>query len=50
MLNNKTRKYEFRKKKMNSGKSLKPMIISQIHNPLNSRFVVNQETQFNVKK
>jgi len=34
---------------MNLSNSLKPNLISQIQNSLNSKFELNQETQFNVE-
>jgi hypothetical protein len=34
---------------MNPGKCPKPGLISQICNSLNSRFGLNQETQFNIE-
>jgi hypothetical protein len=34
---------------MNLSNSLKPRLISQIQNPLNSKLEFNQETQFNIE-
>jgi len=34
---------------MNLSNSLKPRLISQIQNPLNSKLELNQETQFNIE-
>jgi hypothetical protein len=38
-----------KKKQMNLSNSLKPNLISQIQNSLNSKLELNQETQFNVE-
>jgi hypothetical protein len=35
-----------KKQQINLGKSLKPELVSQIHNPLNPRHGVNQEAEF----
>ena len=46
---NKSFKKEGKKKQMNLSNSLKPRLISQIQNPLNSKLEFNQETQFNIE-
>jgi len=49
MRNDEIEKHEFKKEKkqqINLDKSLKPELVSQIHNPLNPRHGVNQEAEF----